>query len=100
MSKVLTGGFPNLDVKRDDPEAAMTELVRNLERMRNRFIEVVSFNRILYYSQNGAPSTTNVEAGQTAVWKDADAGSGTPTHYLVYNDSGTIITFASDNLVP
>jgi len=100
MSKVLTGGFPNLDVRRTDPEAAMSELVRNLERMRNRFIEVVSFNRVLYFSQNGTPTAAQVAVGQTAVWKDANATSSNPSHYVVYNDAGTMITFASDNVVP
>ncbi|MAH50916.1 hypothetical protein CMI37_34185 [Candidatus Pacearchaeota archaeon] len=100
MSKVLTGGFPNLDVRRRDVMAALNEFARNVERLRNRIAEVVSFNRVLYYSQNGEPSTTDVEDGQIAVWKDADAASTNPTHYIVYNDGGTIVTWASDNLVP
>lgn len=100
MSKSLTGGFPSLDVRKPDIKAAFRELVRNLERMRNRINMVVSFNRVLYFSQNAEPTTTDIEAGQTAVWKDADAATGQPSHYIVYNDGGSIIAWKSDDLVP
>ena len=36
---------------------------------------------------------------ETAIWKDTDAGGGASTHYLVYNDNGSIITFASEETV-
>lgn len=42
--------------------------------------------------QNAKPTP---EKGELVLWKDADASAGQPTHYLVINENGTIITFSS-----
>ena len=101
--KKLPHGHPSINIKDSELEEGipfLRKLINILEDLRRTIVEVVNFNSVTYYSQNGAPTTTQVLAGQMAVWKDADAGSSTPTHYLVYNDGGTILTFASEETVP
>lgn len=46
-----------------------------------------------FVSQNDQPTP---DAGQLLVWKDADAGPGSPTHYIVYHDGADVVTFASE----
>ena len=75
-------------------------LVNLLTSLRDYIASVVDYNAVLYLSQNGTPSTSAVLDGQMLVWKDADATMGNPTHFLVYNDGGTIVTFASVETVP
>lgn len=38
--------------------------------------------------------------GEIVLWNDTDAPSGSSTHYLVVNDGGTVITFASVEKAP
>lgn len=38
--------------------------------------------------------------GELVLWQNTGATSGDPTHYIVWNHSGTILTFASQETVP
>ena len=67
-------------------------LLVQLDEMLDDITEVVNFNSWPYVSQDTAPTP---EVGQAMVWKDSNATSGNSTHFLVYNDDGTIVTFAS-----
>ena len=101
MSKTLTT-YPrlNIDASRIDDLATreiVDELARAFETLRTVVREAVNFNRVQYVSQNAQPTP---DAGAFMVWKDADATSSNPTHYLVYNDGGTVVTFASEEVVP
>jgi len=49
-----------------------------------------------YVAQDDQPTP---EKGKLIIWKDTDAGAGNPTHYLVYNDGGTVRTWGSDQVV-
>ncbi len=75
-------------------------LRRIIERVRNVLTEAINFNSVQEFDQNGTPTTTQLVAGRMAIWKDADASSTNPTHFLVYNMGGTIVTFASVEVVP
>ena len=83
----------------DDTENFLLTLVARLDTIIKEISKVVNRQMLKYYNQNGTPTTTQVPDGQTAIWKDADAGGGASTHYLVYNDNGSIITFASEETV-
>lgn len=89
----LKDGYPPITL--EDPN-----LRRIIERLRNVLVEAINIHAIDEFDQNGVPTTTQLIAGRTAVWKDADATSTNPTHYLVHNMGGTIITFASEEVVP
>ena len=67
-------------------------LLVQLDEMLDDITEVVNFNSWPYVSQATAPTP---EVDQAMIWKDSNATSGNPTHFLVYNDGGTIVTFAS-----
>tara|TARA_Y100000310_G_scaffold106935_3_gene105378 strand:+ start:382 stop:690 length:309 start_codon:yes stop_codon:yes gene_type:complete len=101
--RTLGTKFPQIHLttqETEDPALLVKSLLNILASLRNYIASVVDFNAFLYFDQNGTPTTTQVEAGQAAVWKDADAASGNSTHYLVYNDGGTVVTFASVETVP
>lgn len=34
--------------------------------------------------------------GEMVLWQDTDAAAGDPSHYLVINHGGTVVTFASE----
>lgn len=38
--------------------------------------------------------------GEIVLWQDTDAASGSPTHYIVWNHDGTVVTFASQETAP
>lgn len=84
----------------DAGKSFMLALISRLDSILKEVAVVTNRQMVKYYSQNGTPTTTQLPDGQTAIWKDADAGSAASTHYLVYNDAGTIITFASEEVVP
>ena len=75
----------------------LRSLTRSISSSHNRLVEVVNFNAITEYDQNSQPT---IAEGKLAIWKDADATTGNPTHYLMYNQDGTTVTFASEETVP
>jgi len=98
----LPAEFPRLFFKPHEVEdlklrEVLSTLVRNLSQMYNKIIQVMNRNVTKYVSQNSQPTPLD---GETYIWKDADATSGNSTHYLVYNDNGTVVTFASEETVP
>jgi len=69
-------------------------LIRELRSMYEEIANVVNLNeKPEYVAQDAQPTP---EKGKLIIWKDTDAGAGNPTHYLVYNDDGTIRTWGSD----
>ena len=80
----------------DDMREPFTLLVRLLETMLKEVSSAVNFNSVKYVSQNGRPTPLG---GELYVWKDADATSTNPTHYLVFNDGADVVTFASEEVV-
>lgn len=71
-------------------------LINKLNKLTTELIKVINKQSIKYFAQDSAPTTSQLSDGRMALWKDTDAGGGSPTHYLVMNDAGTIITFASE----
>lgn len=96
----LSFQFPPIDLHSlniEDPEAFVRRLSDTLEELRRYVAEVVNFNSADFVSQNAQPT---VESGEMKIWKDTDATSGQPTHYIVYNDGTDTVTFASEEVVP
>lgn len=92
--------FLGLDTSRlSDQEAKvlLESLFEQLRRLRRDIVEVVNFNAVTVVSQDGQPSPSS---GEMTLWKDTDATSGQPTHYLVMNDGSSTVTFASEETVP
>ncbi|MFB0522095.1 MAG: hypothetical protein ACETWD_11805 [Desulfatiglandales bacterium] len=76
----------------------LKNLIKRLQELYGEVATVVNRNQYIeYVAQASQPTPAQ---GMLIVWKDTDAGTGTPTHYLVYNDGGTVVTFKSDQLVP
>jgi hypothetical protein len=98
----LQRGFPkfsqNMEGVDDSVKRVVSSLLRSLEVLRKVIITVVNENEITFVSQASRPTPAN---GRMQVWKDSDATSGNPTHYIVYTDTnGTTVTFRSVELVP
>jgi len=93
----LPSTFPTFAVRRRGFEEIIT-LVRAIEDFRNKVVEAVNYNNVVVYSQDAQP--TGLLSGQVALWKDTDATSGQPTHYLMASDGTDIVTFASEETVP
>lgn len=87
----------NLDGISQDLQRAFRTIMRYTDRTIHLQSDVVNFNAIVEYDQNSQPT---IASGKFAIWKDADATSGNPTHYLMYNQDGTTVTFASEETVP
>lgn len=100
-NKLLSESFPQVGTSLigvDDATAqSLTPLLRVIESLRNAIVDVVNFNSVEVFDQNGQPTVTS---GRIALWKDADATSGNSTHYIVANVAGTTVTFASEETVP
>jgi len=91
-------------MKLDPANPPLTErnfegLLRELFRLRVLISNAINTNEtfITYVSQNNQPT---VPAGEIWLWKDADATTGQPTHYLVANSGAATVTFKSDQVVP
>ena len=100
--KTFPHRFPATDVPLREIEdgavvRSLGRVLRVVEQLRDRVADVLNFNTVQYISQNAQPTP---EVGQIMVWKDADAASGQPSHYLLYNDTGTIAKWTSSSLVP
>ena len=79
-----------------DIQHIISNIVKSISDIDNDHLDAINFNAIKYISQNGPPTPSD---GELYLWKDADAGAGTPTHYIVYNDGGTVRTFRSVEVV-
>ena len=79
----------------------LKKIVRLLQEMWKDLVNTINYNaehhHPRYVSQDAQPTPDD---GEIVVWKDADATSGNSTHFLVYNDGGTVVTFASEETVP
>ena len=71
----------------------LRDLIRVLKVTFDELRRVINFNAVECISQDDRPTP---QPGQLLVWKDTDASTGSPTHYLVYNDGTDIVTFASE----
>ena len=101
MSKTV-GVYPpvvvNLEqVREPGVKVPFQQICNVIQALRDHFREVINFNRVGYVSQAAQPTPID---GAFTVWKDSDATTGNSTHFLVYNDAGTVITFASEETVP
>jgi hypothetical protein len=86
------------DLKSDDPQQGvdyLRDLVKTLQKALDEIRRVVNVNAIAFKAQDDQPTPYR---GQLIVWKDTDASSGSPTHYLVYNDGSDTVTFASEEV--
>ena len=52
----------------------------------------VTYHRPRYVAQDTKPTP---KTGELLVWHNTAAASGAPTHYLLYNDNGNVVSFAS-----
>lgn len=75
-----------------DPEVAA--FIRDLQStLQGWKTDLVNAGNLRFISQNDRPTP---EIGEVVLWKDADAGAGQPTHYLVVtDDNGVTVTFRS-----
>lgn len=84
-------------IKSRDPEERYDyskSLIKKLNDIYSKIAYAVNQNEEpRYISQNSKPTPNK---GELLVWKDADAGAGQSTHYLVYQDpDSAVVTFAS-----
>lgn len=99
----LSINFPVFSLKKHKFESLealyeqIKDLVRDISTFQEKTTEVVNHNEVSFVTQNDQPT---VASGKMVVWKDADATSTNPTHYIVYNDGTDTVTFASEELVP
>jgi len=100
--KTLSYTFPDIRLDKNQiPDEqlfnALDNFVRSIETLRKTLVEAINFNSISFVSQASQPTPA---AGEWILWKDSDAGSGQPTHYIVASDGTDTVTFASEELVP
>lgn len=89
--------LPFRGIKDEEMQASFRSLLSLIEQMRARLAIVLNNNTVQYVSQNDEPT---LDDGRWTIWKDADAASGQPSHYLLYNDGGTTVKWTSSTLVP
>ena len=102
--KKLPTQYPSLDLRvaRDKVEIpdiylVLRDIIDAFRKFRVTTSSVINFNCVEFVSQASAPTLEN---GELVLWKDSDATSGNPTHYLVMKDSnGDQVTFASEETV-
>ena len=102
----LSSTFPRLDVdlsvlSKEDANLAilLQNFIHSVVDLNIELQRVVNRNAIKYFDQNIVPTIADLSDGEMAIWKDADATGGNPTHFFVYNDDGVIVTFASEETV-
>lgn len=87
----------------DEPDRLLDyfkKLIRFLNEAYEALAQTINYNadhigpRII---EQGAQPTP--DKGELVLWKDTDAAAGAPTHYLVMNNSGTVVTFSSEETV-
>lgn len=98
----LNKGYPvlvqNLEGLTPEQRRVFQALIQQLERLRSVLVDNINFQEIEFISQNSRPTPA---AGRVTAWKDADATTGQPTHYLVYTDPNSVtVTFRSVETVP
>lgn len=81
----------------DGLERLLRAILRIIRREKVAVAEAVNFNSIQKVSQDAQPTPAE---DRMMVWEDTDATSTNPTHYLVVNFGGTVVTFASEEVVP
>lgn len=79
-----------------DAQNAFRDLLRLLDDMQKVLAKVINANVADYVSQAARPTP---DEGHTLIWKDSDAGPGTPKAYIVTTQGGVTYTFASVELV-
>ena len=83
-------------IKSRDPQERyyyFKNLIKKLNDVYSKVANAVNQNEKLRYVAQDAKPTPNIR--ELIVWKDTDAGAGESTHYLVYEDNGTTVTFKS-----
>ena len=85
------------DIEDERVRQTILDIVDLIDRLHKYHIEVVNFNSVDEVTQASQPTP---EEGRMYVWNDSNAASGQPTHYLVYNMGGTVVTFASQEVAP
>ncbi len=98
----LNRGFPvlvqNLEGLDENTRRVFQSLIQQLETLRGTVVDAVNFQEITFVSQPAQPTP---QPGRTVVWKDSDATTGQPTHYIVYTDPNSVtVTFRSVETVP
>lgn len=101
MNKELSTDFPSVGLQLSGvprPLARLFEgVLRIVRREKVSVAEVVNFNSVQKVSQDAQPTPAE---DRMVVWEDTDATSTNPTHYIVVNFGGTVVTFASEEVVP
>lgn len=98
----LDEGFPVVDIPIEGIEDfdSLKESLRSLllvvRGLKADYTEAINYNAVTEVTQATRPTP---ETGRMLVWNDSDATAGQPTHYLVYNFAGTVVTFASEETV-
>ena len=88
------------DVLSDEPKRLLDyfkKLVRYLNEAYETLARAINYNADHHMpqiiEQDAQPTP---EKGELVLWKDTDAAAGSPTYYLVANNGGTVVTFASE----
>lgn len=68
------------------------DVANAVERLHREMAEAVNANDVTLTSSATQPTPVS---GQLLVWEDTGATPGQSTHYLVYNDGTSVVTFAS-----
>ena len=76
---------------------SISNLVTQIKRMQQVVAIALTFNAAKEHSGTTAPTP---EQGEMYIWEDTGATTGQPTHYIVYNFGGTVVTFASVEVAP
>lgn len=71
-------------------------IIRILKNLKADYTEAINYNAITEYTQGVKPIPAN---GRMIIWNNTNAIVGQPSHYLVYNFNGVILTFASEELM-
>jgi len=79
----------------------MRQVLQRIDDSLSEIRKVVNYNQTYIVprslDQNSKPDP---KTGEAMLWKDADAASGDPSHYLVCKDAdGVVVTFASEETV-
>lgn len=83
-------------VKDDATVAALRDLIRAVEKVRNYLAESIAHNQMQYVSQAAQPTP---DEGEWFIWKDSDAAAGQPKAYIVTKQDGVVYTFKSVEVV-
>ncbi len=87
-------GYLNFNYKNltEDIRVLVRVLLRDTRRQYLDLGKTINFNSIQHVSADAQPTPAE---NRMLIWNDTDAGAGQPTHYLVVNFGGSVVTFAS-----